>query len=74
MTTDCSRSVCEHFVHRTLVQLVGNKRVLCSKSVCTVCVFGLNMYFFQCFCSLRNRVFLMLGLIRFPTGHILLAE
>jgi hypothetical protein len=49
MTTDCSRSVCEHIVLRTLVLLVGNKRVLYSKSVCTVCVVGLNEFFFSVF-------------------------
>jgi hypothetical protein len=49
MTTDCRRIIYEHFVHRILVQLVGNKRVLCGKSVCTVCIVGLNMYFFPVF-------------------------
>jgi len=46
MTTDSSRIMFEHIVHRILVQLVGNKRVLYSKSVYVI---GLNMYFFPIF-------------------------
>jgi hypothetical protein len=43
---DSSRIKREHFVHRILVQLVGNKRVVYSKSVCTVRVVGLNIYIY----------------------------